>query len=116
MESTGEMAVLNRRLSEDPGLAQAYREAHERYLRLRGDAAGQGPGGSAEQGGVTAGGMPDRVKCLHALYAHEVADANPVGAIVRDRIEPLDCPGDCVTLRDEHWARVEGHPGFRGRR
>jgi hypothetical protein len=53
--------------------------------------------------------MPTRVKCLHALYAHELADANPVGAIVRERIEPLNCPGPCV---DSDFQRVAGHPAF----
>ncbi|MGH2727954.1 MAG: DUF501 domain-containing protein, partial [Actinomycetota bacterium] len=61
----------------------------------------------------SAGGMPGRVKCLHALYAHELADANPIGAIVRDEVEPLGCPGPCVEAAgDDPPTAVAGHPGF----
>ncbi len=46
----------------------AYRRAHEQYLadRERLDSV-------PEIAGVSAGGMPDRVKCLHALVAHALA-------------------------------------------
>ncbi len=105
LESTGRMRNLNERLARDPALAAAYREAHDRYRRDRdGDAPGK------EE---SAGGMPGRVKCLHSLYAHELADANPIGAIVRDEVEPLGCPGPCVvTAGDDTPRRVAGHPGF----
>ena len=56
--------------------------------------------------------MPGRVKCLHALYAHELADANPIGEIVRSEIEPLGCPGPCVTERDGTVVRVSPHPAY----
>jgi Protein of unknown function (DUF501) len=37
------------------------------------------------------------VKCLHALYAHHAATgANPVGRIVAQAVDPVDCPGPCV--------------------
>jgi hypothetical protein len=43
------------------------------------------------------GGLPGRVKCLHALYAHQSATgANPVGRIVSQVVDPIDCPGPCV--------------------
>jgi uncharacterized protein len=101
LEATGRMRELNEQLTSDAELASAYRAAHDRY---RADRDG-GTGGPAE----SAGGMPGRVKCLHALYAHEVADENPIGAIVRSEIEPLGCPGPCV---DAENRRVAGHPGF----
>lgn len=105
LESGGRMRDLNADLANDEDLASAYRDAHERY---RHDRDG-GDGGPTE----SAGGMPGRVKCLHALYAHERADANPVGALVRDEIEPLGCPGPCVAERDDGTvARVAGHPAF----
>lgn len=104
LESGGRMRELNARLRNDPDLMDAYADAHERYRRDRdGDAAGP-----AE----SAGGMPGRVKCLHAVYAHEVADGNPIGAIVRQEIEPLGCPAPCVAQRDGAVARVPGHPAF----
>lgn len=105
LESGGKMRALNARLVAEPALAESYREAHERYRRDRDG----GDDGSEE----SAGGMPGRVKCLHALYAHERADANPIGVIVRDEIEPLGCPGPCVTQRENgDVARVAGHPAF----
>lgn len=57
--------------------------------------------------------MPSRVKCLHALYAHEVVDSNPIGRLVRAEIEPLRCPAPCVEERDGAFVRPEGHPGYR---
>jgi uncharacterized protein len=43
------------------------------------------------------GGLPGRVKCLHALYAHHAATgADPVGRIVSQVVDPIDCPGPCV--------------------
>ena len=39
--------------------------------------------------GVTAGGMPDRVKCLHVLAAHALAvgrGVNPLGDETIDRL------------------------------
>lgn len=116
LESDGFMRELNDRLAAEPDLASSYRDAHDRY-RLARD-------GSLDGRPDSAGGMPGRVKCLHALYAHEVADGNPVGAIVRERIEPLNCPGPCVQPADpgdisgpsEGLRRVPGHPGFGRRR
>lgn len=101
LESAGAMAGLNERLRDDPELAAAYRRAHERY-RIDRD-------GGLDGKDESAGGMPVRVKCLHALYAHEVADSNPIGALVRADIDPVDCPGRCVTPAGEPAAR---HPGF----
>ena len=111
LESSGLMYELNDRLQSDSDLAREYADAHDRY-RIDRD-------GSLEGRADSAGGMPGRVKCLHALYAHEVAAGNPIGAIARARIEPLACDTECV-IRDETkdgaLQRVEGHPGFRRRR
>lgn len=77
LESEGVMAQMQQRLADDPDLADAYRRAHERYLRTR-DAHGTVP----EIDGISAGGMPDRVKCLHVLVAHALAEGpgvNPLG-------------------------------------
>lgn len=105
LEAGGRMQELNDDLAHDDELRAAYASAHERFLALR------GPTAHPDIAAVSAGGMPSRVKCLHALYAHELADENPIGAIVRDEI-PLACPGPCVS----DGARVPGHPGFGGRR
>ncbi|MXO37262.1 DUF501 domain-containing protein [Mycobacterium kansasii] len=75
LETTGLMREMTHRLRRDPDLAAAYRRAHEAYLAER-DAIE--PLGTA----VSAGGMPDRVKCLHVLIAHALAKGpgvNPLG-------------------------------------
>ncbi|EUA50629.1 hypothetical protein I552_1567 [Mycobacterium xenopi 3993] len=66
LESAGLMRQMTDRLRQDPDLAAAYRQAHESYLAER-DAIE--PLGTT----VSAGGMPDRVKCLHVLVAHSLA-------------------------------------------
>ncbi len=77
LESEGGMASMTARLRDDVVLAARYRGAHESYLRDRA-ALGEVP----EIAGVSAGGMPDRVKCLHVLVAHSLAagpGVNPLG-------------------------------------
>lgn len=75
LESEGVMREMTARVQTDPELARHYRQAHESYLAER-DAVQ--PLGTS----VTAGGMPDRVKCLHVLAAHALAvgpGVNPLG-------------------------------------
>jgi len=75
LESTGMMREMAERLRREPELAAGYRRAHESYLAER-DAIE--PLGTK----VSAGGMPDRVKCLHVLIAHSLAKGrgtNPLG-------------------------------------
>jgi hypothetical protein len=108
LESSGTMRDYEARLADDLDLAASYREAHARYRRDR--------DGGLDGRDESAGGMPSRVKCLHALYAHELADANPIGALARAEVEPLGCPGPCVEERGGDVARVAGHPGFGGKR
>jgi hypothetical protein len=77
LESQGVMAAMTARLQTDPELARAYRLAHEAYLRDRAEL-----GDVPEIAGVSAGGMPDRVKCVHVLVAHSLAagrGVNPLG-------------------------------------
>ncbi|WP_037573421.1 DUF501 domain-containing protein [Phaeacidiphilus oryzae] len=75
LEADGMMKEMTARLGEDQELAAGYRAAHEDYLRRR-DAI------EVLEGFPSAGGMPDRVKCLHVLVAHSLAageGANPLG-------------------------------------
>lgn len=110
LEAGGFMDEMRDALATDEELQAAYQAAHEAYLAQR-DTLGAGPEG------VTAGGMPGRVKCLHALYAHDVGDSNPIGSQVAERIEPIDCPGPCVAdIGNGKLEAVPGHPGFKGRR
>jgi uncharacterized protein len=94
LESGGLMREMNVRLAEDPDLAARYRAAHEDYLARRGKL-----GTVPEIDGVSAGGMPTRVKCLHVLLAHALAagpGVNPLGDEVRERTEPWWTDGPCV--------------------
>ena len=82
LEGTGVMKEMQDRLGEDPELAAAYRAAHQAYLAAR-DRIGVEAGLEVpEIAGISAGGMPDRVKCLHVLIAHALAKGrgvNPFG-------------------------------------
>ena len=52
-----------------------------------------------EIAGVSAGGMPDRVKCLHVLAAQSLAQGrgvNPLGDEVLDLLGEWWAPGPCV--------------------
>ncbi|MDO8106827.1 DUF501 domain-containing protein [Isoptericola sp. b441] len=68
LEAGGVMKQMNERLSVDPELAAGHRRAHEDYLARRAEL-----GDVPEIAGVSAGGMPSRVKCLHVLAAHALA-------------------------------------------
>jgi uncharacterized protein len=53
----------------------------------------------AEIEGTSAGGMPDRVKCLHVLVAHSLAagpGVNPLGDEALALLGPWWEPGSCV--------------------
>ncbi|CAM3064725.1 MULTISPECIES: DUF501 domain-containing protein [Dermacoccus] len=77
LESQGVMKEMTDRLAEDEELAASYRRAHEDYLARRAE-LGEVP----EIDGISAGGMPTRVKCLHVLVAHSLSvgpGINPLG-------------------------------------
>lgn len=99
LEGSGLMREMESRLDADAGLAAAYRGAHEAYLAERA-ALGDVP----EIACVSAGGMPDRVKCLHVLAAHALAagpGVNPLGDEVLDRLGPWWADGPCIQLGDD---------------
>lgn len=83
LEAAGIMAEWTAELSEDEDLAAAYSSAHARYLAARAEIGRTA--GIAEVEEITdfsAGGMPSRVKCLHALVGHALAagpGVNPIG-------------------------------------
>lgn len=99
LEADGEMARMNERLAADPALAAAHRAAHEAYLAERERVgADAGTGEVPEIAGISAGGMPDRVKCLHVLVGHALAagpGVNPLGdealALVSEWWTPDSC-------------------------
>ena len=94
LEASGLMKEMTERLGRDQELAAAYRAAHEDYLRRRAE-LGEAP----EIDGVSAGGMPTRVKCLHVLVAHTLAagrGVNPLGDEALDALEDWWARGSCV--------------------
>ncbi|MDQ4125877.1 MAG: DUF501 domain-containing protein [Actinomycetota bacterium] len=93
LEAAGVMAEMTERLGRD-GLLQdrlaravdRYRERRDAHLVIK------------ESGGPPGGG-PDRVKCLHAHLAHELADPpNPIGALTLAATEWPDCIEPCAVI------------------
>lgn len=92
LEAAGVMAEYNALLAEDEGVREQYRRAHEQYIADR-DSVGE----VAELAGVSAGGMPTRVKCLHALIGHALAagpGVNPIGDLALERCDWGDAARD----------------------
>lgn len=104
LEAVGRMAELQADLAADDELAAAYAAAHAAFLADRAEL-----GEVDEIAGVSAGGMPTRVKCLHALVGHALAagpGVNPIGDVALDESgwSPAVCacaPADRGNLADE---------------
>ena len=95
LEASGLMKEMQDRLGADPELAERYAAAHGAYLSAR-TAIGEVP----EIAGISAGGMPDRVKCLHVLAGQALAQGrgvNPLGDEVLDLLGDWWASGPCVS-------------------
>ena len=91
LEATGFMAAQQDRLAADESVRDAYLAAHLAYIADR-----DFFGSVDEIDGISAGGMPVRVKCLHALVGHSLAAGegiNPIGDAALDacRWSPARC-------------------------
>ncbi|WP_431247822.1 DUF501 domain-containing protein [Leifsonia xyli] len=91
LEATQVMNEYNELLASDDDISAKYGEAHAQYLADRESIAVVD-----EIAGISAGGMPSRVKCLHALAAHALAagpGVNPIGdlALARGDWSPQVC-------------------------
>lgn len=94
LEASGLMREMSDRLAEDVSLAEGYQRAHRAYLAFR-EAIAEVP----EIAGVSAGGMPSRVKCLHVLAGQALAQGrgvNPLGDEVVDLLGEFWSAGSCV--------------------
>lgn len=94
LESSGLMREMEDRLAQEPGLAERYRLAHQAYVGER-----CGIESVAEIDGISAGGMPTRVKCLHVLVAHSLAvgpGVNPLGDEALEALGPWWSSGTCA--------------------
>jgi hypothetical protein len=76
LEAEGLMTKLQDQLAQDEDLAKNYQSAHLSYLSDRAEL-----GLVDEIEGISAGGMPTRVKCLHSLVAHSLAKGPGVNII-----------------------------------
>lgn len=83
LEGDHVMNEFSQLLADDPEIRAAYERAHETYLAAR-----EAVGVVDEIAGISAGGMPTRVKCLHALAGHSLAvgpGVNPIGDLALER-------------------------------
>jgi hypothetical protein len=90
LEANGVMAELQQLLADESASA-SYLRAHRAYLADR-----EGLEFVEEIAGISAGGMPTRVKCLHALAGHSLSagpGVNPIGDLALEQAEwsPLVC-------------------------
>ncbi|MCL1897553.1 MAG: DUF501 domain-containing protein [Micrococcales bacterium] len=91
LESEGLMAQMNAQLRLDVSLAAAHLAAHNDYLRRRAEL-----GDPPQIRGVSAGGMPDHVKCLHVMAAHALAVGPGVNLL-----------GDAALVELSRWWRPD---------
>jgi uncharacterized protein len=93
LESSGLMREMTEALEQDPELAAQYAKAHEDYLAVREEIEHV-----EEIAGISAGGMPTRVKCLHVLIAHSLAagpGVNPLGDQALALLDDWGKSGQC---------------------
>jgi hypothetical protein len=100
LEAGGLMRDMNARVAADARLREAHRAAHQDYAARRAAAAAAAGVRSLPPDAPTVGGMPDRVKCLHALAAHELAvpGSNPLGREAVAAMGEWWAAGPCVEV------------------
>lgn len=107
LEANGAMKEFNAMLADDERLRAQYEHAHEYYLVFRHELA-QRLGDSEEHIlGISAGGLPVRVKCLHALLGQTLvmgSGINPIGDMVVERIRDEFDPSVCRCTYDGRTA------------
>ncbi|AEI11154.1 DUF501 domain-containing protein [Cellulomonas gilvus] len=94
LEASGLMKEWTARIADDEELAAAYGRAHEAYLADRAEL-----GDVPEIAGISAGGMPTRVKCLHVLVGHALAagpGVNPFGDEALELLADVWRPDRCT--------------------
>lgn len=106
IEGVGGVKRMEAKASADPAFGEALDAAHANYADER-DLQLDPGANPRPSGGV--GGTRTGVKCLHAHYAHTKGGGdNPVGELVADWIEPLDCQVACVLdgERNPEWVNL----------
>lgn len=98
IEAEGFMRECNALLKNDVKIAEQYKNASESYKAFRHALALRLKDSEEHILDISAGGMPDRVKCLHALLAQTLVmgkGVNPIGDIVLNRIVDEFDPSVC---------------------
>lgn len=112
LEGDGVMREMTARLEASDELQEKYAAAHDDYLGRRREL-----GEVAVIAGISAGGMPTRIKCLHALVAHSLAvgpGINPFGDEALELLDPWWEPRSCADdQRDEGVGTDESRDGER---
>lgn len=94
LEGAGGVKRMEAKAESDEEFGTGLEAAHRSYQRERDGLLGEGEG-PRPSGGV--GGTRVGVKCLHAHYAHARSGGdNPVGRLVAEWVEPLNCEEVCV--------------------
>ncbi len=96
LESAGWMQEITGELERSGTLRARFAASIERYRARRDEHE------RIEDSGSTPGGGPDRVKCLHAHLAHQLAGGeNPVGARTLAATGWPDCVRPCIATPDD---------------
>jgi uncharacterized protein len=98
LEAEGAMKEYARLVEDDDDVHAGYERAHRLYLSFR-HALAQRLGDNEDHIlGISAGGLPKRVKCLHALTAQTLVmgeGVNPIGDMVLKRVVKEFSPSVC---------------------
>jgi uncharacterized protein len=93
LEAAGVLTQISSELTNRPDLRARLAAAIDRYIAGRNEMA------EIDDSGTPPGGGPDKVKCLHAHTAHELAEpGNPIGALALERTGWPDCVLPCVEV------------------
>lgn len=95
LESAGLMNQFNQELSTDAELREHLKAAHQSYLTAR-----ENEFKNSELQDISAGGMPDRIKCLHAIAAQSFAQGagiNKLGDRTIAKLPKWWCENPCNT-------------------
>ncbi|WP_032812799.1 DUF501 domain-containing protein [Gardnerella sp. DNF00257] len=113
LEAQGFMKECNDLLNTNEEVAKKYEYAHKAYLEFRKELANRLNDSEEHIKNMSAGGMPVRVKCLHALLAQSLVmgrGVNPIGDIVLDKIASEFSPKVCkctTPWEDNDYAQNE---------
>ncbi|MFU0560563.1 DUF501 domain-containing protein [Gardnerella vaginalis] len=98
LEAQGFMKECNNLLNNDNDVAKKYEQAHKYYLEFRHELAIRLEDSEEHIKDMSAGGMPVRVKCLHALLAQSLVmgkGVNPIGDMALSKVKNEFDPNVC---------------------